>query len=208
MKNLLLQKFGFALVLILSNNAFAQTAPTQNQTPEMAQPAQAQPALEQGQPQQPAQAQASTEQEASEQTAQRQLRVFNAETYPSLLFTYWEQVAIEDARNSRGQNRAPTDEELARDLRREQDAQREMPPPEERDIALSGIAYEGYKNWTIWLNGKRVTPDAIPKEAIDLRVFKEYIELKWFDEYTNQIIPIRLRAHQRFNIDNRMFLPG
>ena len=176
MKNLLLQKFGFALVLILSNNAFAQTAPTQNQTPEMAQPAQAQPALEQGQPQQPAQAQASTEQEASEQTAQRQLRVFNAETYPSLLFTYWEQVAIEDARNSRGQNRAPTDEELARDLRREQDAQREMPPPEERDIALSGIAYEGYKNWTIWLNGKRVTPDAIPKEAIDLRVFKEYIE--------------------------------
>jgi hypothetical protein len=32
--------------------------------------------------------------------------------------------------------------------------------------------------------------------------------MKWFDEYTNQVFPIRLRPHQRFNIDARMFLPG
>ena len=139
---------------------------------------------------------------------QSELRKFDADSFPSLLFTYWEQVAIEDARRSIGQNRAPTESELTRDLRTDQNDERTMPPPEERDIALSGIAYKGSRNWTIWLNGKRVTPEAIPEEAIDLKVFKEYIEIKWFDEYTNQIIPIRLRAHQRFNIDNRMFLPG
>ncbi|MFK7839969.1 MAG: hypothetical protein AB8B83_06520 [Bdellovibrionales bacterium] len=138
----------------------------------------------------------------------KNLRKFDADSFPSLLFTYWEQIAIEDAKRSVGENRAPTAAELQEALTTEIEDERVRPPPEERDIKLSGIAYKGFKNWTIWLNGKRVTPNAIPKEAIDLKVFKEYIEIKWFDEYTNQIIPIRLRAHQRFNIDNKMFLPG
>ncbi len=133
---------------------------------------------------------------------------FDAESFPSVLFTYWEQVAIEDARRSRGARRAPTDAELERDLRKGSQDEKQKPPPEERNIALSGISYEGQKNWTIWLNGQRVTPRAIPEEALDLKVFKEYIEIKWFDEYTNRIIPIRLRPNQRFNIDSRIFLPG
>jgi len=138
---------------------------------------------------------------------QKGLKKFDAESFPSVLFTYWEQVAIEDARRSRGLNRAPTDDELTRDLKKGQD-DLDITDPGIRDISLSGIAYNGYKNWTIWLNGQRVTPTAIPKEALDLKVFKEYIEIKWFDEYTNRIIPIRLRPHQRFNIDSRIFLPG
>ena len=144
----------------------------------------------------------------SEETkSQKGLKKFDAESFPSVLFTYWEQVAIEDARRSRGLNRAPTDAELTRDLNRGQD-ELNISDPGIRNISLSGIAYEGSKNWTIWLNGQRVTPKAIPKEALDLKVFKEYIEIKWFDEYTNRIIPIRLRPHQRFNIDTRIFLPG
>jgi len=153
--------------------------------------------------------QAATTSVPSETVAEPQkgLKKFDAESFPSVLFTYWEQVAIEDARRSRGLNRAPTDDELMRDLKKGgQDA--DAPDPGLRNISLSGIAYNGYKNWTIWLNGQRVTPKAIPKEALDLKVFKEYIEIKWFDEYTNRIIPIRLRPHQRFNIDTRIFLPG
>lgn len=142
-----------------------------------------------------------------EKPAEKGTRKFNADTFPSLLFTYWEQVAIEDARRSRGLNRAPTDAELMRDLKTEED-DLNIKDPGRRDIELSGIAYKATKNWTIWLNGQRVTPDAIPEEALDLKVFKEYIEIKWFDEYTNRIIPIRLRPHQRFNIDTRIFLPG
>lgn len=136
------------------------------------------------------------------------LRKFDAENFPSVLFTYWKQVAIEDARRSRGLNRAPTDAELMRDLKKDKNENIPKPPPEARNISLSGIAYNGRESWTIWLNGQRVTPTAIPKEALDLKVFKEYIEIKWFDEYTNRIIPIRLRPHQRFNIDTRIFLPG
>jgi len=196
-----------AAVMMFSTSAFAQNPPqppVQTENATAADPAQS----EMSPPPQAVMNEQAEQAQSDGESAQQPLRIFNAETYPSLLFTYWEQVAIEDARKSRGQNRAPTDDELERDLRRDGDDERVMPPPEERNIALSGIAYNGYKNWTIWLNGKRVTPDAIPKEAIDLKVFKQYIEIKWFDEYTNQIIPIRLRAHQRFNIDNRMFLPG
>ncbi|NCT40744.1 MAG: hypothetical protein GW778_03665 [Alphaproteobacteria bacterium] len=177
--------------LSINSNAMAQDVPV---------------AQEQNAPSEPAQENADASSLA--QTPEKVKYQFSVDTFPSLLFTYWEQVAIEDARNSTGQNRAPTDSEIGRVLGTDTDDERVMPPPEERNIALSGIAYKGNKNWTIWLNGKRVTPDAIPEEAIDLKVFKQYIEIKWFDEYTNQIIPIRLRAHQRFNIDNRMFLPG
>ncbi len=131
----------------------------------------------------------------------------NPNRIPSLMFTFWEYSAIQDARSSVGSVRAPTDAELARDLNK---AQREKvkPPPDEREIRLGGIVYVRGDDWTIWLNEQRVTPNAIPPEVLDLQVFKEYIEVKWFDDYTNQIFPIRLRAHQKFNIDSRIFLPG
>lgn len=133
--------------------------------------------------------------------------VFVVDQFPSLLFTYWEQVALEDARNSRGLTRAPSRFEVDSALT-EVPLQIEKPPPEARYIRLNGIVYKDNKDWIVWLNEKRVTPDALPKEALDLKVYKEYIEIKWFDEYTNNIFPIRLRPHQRFNIDTRIFLPG
>lgn len=77
-----------------------------------------------------------------------------------------------------------------------------------RDVSLSGIVYLSRHDWTVWINSMRVSPSAIPEQVMDLRVFKDYIELEWFDETTNQIFPIRLRPHQRFNLDTRMFLPG
>ncbi len=125
---------------------------------------------------------------------------------PSLLFTYWEHTAITDAKKSVGETREVSEEEW-RNIGGEGE-QVTKPPPEEREIKLEGIVFVRHGDWTIWLNGKRVTPDAIPHEVTDLKVFKEYIEMKWFDNYTNQIFPIRLRPHQRFNIDTRIFLPG
>ncbi|MGB0720084.1 MAG: hypothetical protein ACPGRX_06400 [Bdellovibrionales bacterium] len=138
----------------------------------------------------------------------KKLRVFDADTFPSLLFTYWEQVAIQDAKASRGLTRPPTASELDRSFDQTIEEPKVKPPTEERDIYLSGIVYEGAKEWVIWLNGARVTPDALPKEALDLKVYKDYIEIKWYDEFTNKIFPIRLKPHQRFNIDARIFLPG
>ena len=134
-------------------------------------------------------------------------RKFDADSFPSVLFTYWEQVTIEDLRRSVGTKNAPTDADLQNAINSD-DGSAQKPPPEERDISLGGIAFNDTKSWTIWLNGERVTPKAVPEEILDLKVFKNYIEIKWFDEYTNRIIPIRLRPHQRFNIDTRIFLPG
>lgn len=132
---------------------------------------------------------------------------YDSGMYSSVLFTYWEHQAIRDARNSMGVVRAPSEAELAKDLNQKNEVG-PKPPTEERDISLGGIVYVAAEDWTIWLNGQRVTPKAIPSEIIDLKVYNEYIELKWFDEYTNRIFPIRLRPHQRFNIDTRIFLPG
>ena len=134
---------------------------------------------------------------------------FDRRQYESLVFTQWEIAAIQDARSSRGVVRDVTDAELDAAFERDDlDYKKPEPKPEEREISLGGIVYHGYGDWTIWLNEKRITPDALPKEVLDLRVFSKYIEMKWFDEYTNQIFPIRLRPHQRFNMDARMFLPG
>lgn len=124
-----------------------------------------------------------------------------------IVFSYWERAAVSDARNSRGLVRPPTEEELMRGIKTP-NAQKVKPPPEEREIKLGGIVFVASNDWAIWLNGKRVTPEAIPSEVMDLKVYKEYVEMKWFDDYTNQIFPLRIRAHERFNIDTRIFLPG
>ena len=70
------------------------------------------------------------------------------------------------------------------------------------------FVYASGEDWVVWLNGQRVTPEAVPKQIIDIQVKNDYIELKWFDSWTNLIYPVRLRPHQRFNLDTRIFLPG
>lgn len=126
---------------------------------------------------------------------------------PSLFFTFWQHEAIVDAKNSRGFSRPPTEAEL-RSFGLGEDELKPPPRPEEREITVGGILYKSSKEWTVWMNGKRVTPDALPKEVLDFRVFKDYVEFKWLDDYTNQIFPLRMRAHQRFNMDMRIFLSG
>ena len=146
-------------------------------------------------------AEAPTEASMKEKIAEDDRSPFRPEKIRSLFFTYWQHEAIVDAKRSRGRARPPTESELKA-------LDKEKPKAGERDLTLDGIVFVATDNWTIWLNGMRVTPSAIPREVIDLRVFKDYIEVKWLDEYTNQVFPIRLRAHQRFNLDMRIFLPG
>lgn len=77
-----------------------------------------------------------------------------------------------------------------------------------RELALGGIVFKTDDNWTIWLNGRRITPDTIPGEIFDMTVYKEFVDLKWYDAYTNRLFPVRLRANERFNLDSRLFLTG
>lgn len=131
--------------------------------------------------------------------------VYEKSSVPSLVFTPSQYALLREARIGFN-TRIPTLQELAK--AGDPNDPNYRPPAAIRDVRLGGIAFNTPDDWTIWLNSSRVTPDALPPEAIDLRVYKEFIELKWFDALTNQIFPIRLRMNQRFNLDSRIFLPG
>ena len=128
----------------------------------------------------------------------------NPEDIQSLFFTHWQHHSIIDAKNSRGFVRAPSQAELDAIERGEEID----PEPSEREISLGGIVYDSPTEWTIWLNNQRVTPTALPEQIINLVVFKDYIEMRWLDDFTNQVFPLRIRSHQRFNLDTRIFLTG
>ncbi len=119
---------------------------------------------------------------------------------PSLFFTPSEQSLIAEARLGLTA-RAPSQTEL----NAAEQGEIIIGP---RELALGGIVYSSSTDWTIWLNGEKITRDRLPPEIYDIEVRKDYIKLKWFDAYTNQIFPVKLRTHQRFNIDTRIFLPG
>jgi len=119
---------------------------------------------------------------------------------PSLFFTPSQQSLISEARAG-FTARPPTESEIRR-------AQNGDVPKGLREVTLAGIVYLSAGDWTIWLNGQKVTPNRLPPEILDISVRKNSIKLKWFDAYTNQIFPIKLKTHQRFNIDTRIFLPG
>lgn len=124
-----------------------------------------------------------------------------ADDIGSLVFTLWQHSLLQDAKRL-FTTRRPTSGEIA-------SANSTAPAPRGiRELSLSGILYKGSNNWIVWLNGQRVAPDAIPKEVIDIKVSESHVDLKWFNSYTNLIYPIRIRPHQRFNLDTRIFLPG
>lgn len=146
---------------------------------------------------------AQADNENRKETQSGEIKV-TADMVPSLFFTYWQHQAISDAKNSRGVTRPPTAAEL-RAIESQEDF---VPDPGPREIALGGILYKSEVDWVIWINDQRVTPNAVPEEALDLQVFDNYIELKWIDNLTNKIYPIKLRPHQRFDLDNRVFITG
>lgn len=137
-----------------------------------------------------------------------------------IFFTNWEYSALQDAliesKKPKNYTNTPTEVELMRDKDKSivnvnpptDDENLPPPPPEKRYINLHGIAFKDTNDWTVWLNGERVTPNALPKEIISMSVHEDYIEMKWYDDYTRQIFPLRIRANQRFNMDTRIFLPG
>lgn len=131
--------------------------------------------------------------------------VYERSSVPSLVFTPSQYSLLREARVGFN-TRAPSLQELAKSG--DPNDPNYRPPVALRDIKLGGIAFQTPDDWTIWLNGSRVTPDAMPSEAMDLRVYKDFIEVKWFDAQTNQVFPIRLRPNQKFNLDTRIFLPG
>lgn len=125
----------------------------------------------------------------------------------SLVFTQDQQALLREARNGFN-TKTPVDEvePPSSDPSRPDDLQAHIQTV--RALSLGGIVFSSPDDWTIWLNKKMVTPSKLPAEAVDLRVYKDFIELRWFDAKSNKIFPIRLRPNQTFNLDAQTFIPG
>lgn len=122
------------------------------------------------------------------------------DNFPTLFFTAWQHALLQEAKI--GFNTRLPEGQLG------SGADQAKKDPGIREVSLGGIAFANTSKWTVWLNGVRVTPNAIPQQVLDIKVSQAYIDLKWFDNYTNRIFPIRLRPQERFNLDSRIFLPG
>lgn len=133
--------------------------------------------------------------------------VFRPSNIPSLVFTPSQHAMLSEARLGFN-TRIPTPAELQPGDAPSPEDPNYRAPPSVRQLSLGGIVFNTPDEWTIYLNNKRITPEAMPAEAVDLRVYKDFIELRWFDVQTNQIFPVRLRPNQTFNLDGRVFLPG
>ncbi len=123
----------------------------------------------------------------------------------SLLFTSWEHALIRDAKSAFN-TALPSERELLESQIEDEFNKEEINSV--REISLGGLLFVSPDRWTLWLNNERITPQTLPEEIMDIKVHKEYIELLWHDKKDNLLYPIRLRPHQRFNLDVRMFLPG
>jgi hypothetical protein len=148
------------------------------------------------------------ENKALEAAKQQFLKYFPSDSEPSsvrpVLFTIEEYQLIEEARlvNLPPEQGGAVTAETAKQII-ERGA---------RDLFLSGILFHSSTDWTIWFNKERLTiednPKELPDEMKDLKVYSDHIEFNWFDAYTNKIYALKMRPHQRFNIDRRIFLPG
>lgn len=132
-------------------------------------------------------------------------QIYSRSNVPSLFFTSQQHALLREARVGFN-TRVPTLQDYG-DVGDPNDPNY-RPPVALRELALSGILFNSDTDWTIYLNKHRITPDSLPVEIVDIKVFKDYIELRWFDQVSNQIYPVRLRPNQRFNLDARVFLPG
>jgi hypothetical protein len=126
------------------------------------------------------------------------------EELTSLFFTLWQYQLLQDAKRLYVTH--PVSKE---DLARGGDATQSR-PRSIRELSVGGILYRGPEDWTVYLNGQRITEDknSLPEQVMDIKVTEDHIDLKWFDTFTNLIFPVRLREHQRFNLDARMFITG
>lgn len=138
--------------------------------------------------------------------------------YPSLFFTKEERLAIEIALEKSGVvvdlqtiGRILGDEDdicLTCALEDEVEGEDTGPkvPTGPREIELAGVLYFSPYDWTIWLNGERVTPYFIPEEVIKLDVTRNNVYIEWFDRFYDRILRVNLRPHQTFYMDANVIL--
>lgn len=80
--------------------------------------------------------------------------------------------------------------------------------PARRVIRISGVLYRSPRDWIVWMNNHKVTPDNLLPEIVDISVKdSSKVSLEWYDIGLNQVIAITLRPHQTYDITTGILLP-
>ncbi|MDP2205203.1 MAG: hypothetical protein Q8K65_02745 [Alphaproteobacteria bacterium] len=106
----------------------------------------------------------------------------------TLLFSGVEIAALREAAAGRRSNEAFLDAEKTELI------------PVDRKIKLSGIYYKDDATWIVWLNGYKLHPSYLLKEIHRIDVKKDEIFLSWYDIGLNDVINIKMRPHQVYDI--------
>lgn len=106
----------------------------------------------------------------------------------TLLFSGAEISALREAAAGRRSNEAFLDAEKTELI------------PIDRKIKLSGIYYKDDATWIVWLNGYKLHPRYLLKEIHRIEVKKDEVFLSWYDIGLNDVIDIRMRPHQIYDI--------
>lgn len=77
-----------------------------------------------------------------------------------------------------------------------------------RLVRLSGIIYRAPNDWIVWINGQRLSPGKLIPEVAEIQVKRDHVIVKWYDAPTREVISIRLRPHQTYDILTGVLLPG
>jgi len=86
----------------------------------------------------------------------------------------------------------------------------EMSPviPARRVIRVAGVFYRSPKDWVVWMNNQKVTPDNLLPEIVDISVKpSSKVSLQWYDVGLNKVLSITLRPHQTYDITTGILLP-
>lgn len=72
--------------------------------------------------------------------------------------------------------------------------------PIDRKIKLSGIYYKDDANWIVWMNGYKLHPRYLLPEIHKIDVKQDEVYLEWYDIGLNDIIKLKMRPHQVYDI--------
>jgi hypothetical protein len=76
-----------------------------------------------------------------------------------------------------------------------------------RTITLGAIIYKNANDWTLWLNGEPVRPNARPTELIEISVKPNAAHLQWFDTISGKVVDIDLIEYSVYDLDKHVIMP-
>lgn len=67
-------------------------------------------------------------------------------------------------------------------------------------LHLGAVLFGGPQDWTLWLNGERVTPDRLPERIEAISVAPERVRMTWQDVPRDRRVTVELRPRQSWDL--------